>query len=58
MQNLGLLGMYFDAEVVFVTNLTLLFRLPLDYGGKYYNHTLDILCSVGKRRQWRHPSPL
>ena len=34
MQILDLLGMYFDAVVVFVTNSTLLFRLPLDYGGK------------------------
>ena len=29
MQILGLLGMYFDAAVVFVTNSTLLFRFAL-----------------------------
>ena len=29
MQILGLLGMCFDAAVVFVTNSSLLFRLPL-----------------------------
>ena len=29
MQILGLLGMYFDAAVIFVTNFALLFRLAL-----------------------------
>ena len=35
MQILGLLGMYFDAAVVFVTNSSLLFRL-----------TMAILCNT------------
>ena len=40
MQILGLLGMYFDAAVVFVTSQTLLFRLAL-----------TILCFNLKKKQ-------
>ena len=42
MQILDLLGMYFDAAVVFVTNSSLLFRV-----------TLAILCAANKRLKKR-----
>ena len=42
MQILGLLGMYFDAAVVFVTSHSLLFRLAL-----------AILCSLMRFQQFK-----
>ena len=45
MQILGLLGMYFDAAVVFVTNSSILFRF-----------TMHILCDKGVETQYQPPS--
>ena len=42
MQILGLLGMYFDAAVVFVTNSSLLFRLAMAI--LIFRLALEILC--------------
>jgi hypothetical protein len=52
MQILGLLGMYFDAAVVFVKTSSLLFRLALAILCKYARKsTLEITSSTLQRRR-------
>ena len=47
MQILGLLGMYFDAAVIFVANVSLLFRLALAIlWRQYYGKTDHLLAKA------------